>query len=142
MMKTTSANRTTKMKVIENGTVVKTVANASINYGQDLLQLKKMIELAIRLSPQDPIYTVEKVCVEIGDGKYSEIDQNELVQIQNSLFKVDPSSATSLGTKVSLKVSSILILSLYSCALSLTVTTCLDNRCMLLDLLVHPITEL
>eukprot|EP00981_Chlorochromonas_danica_P012395 scaffold4877_cov171-Ochromonas_danica.AAC.10 len=104
MMKTTSANRTTKMKVIENGTVVKTVANASINYGQDLQQLKKMIELAIRLSPQDPIYTVDKVCVEIGDGKYSEIDQNELVQIQNSLFKVDPSSATSLGTKVSLKV--------------------------------------
>jgi hypothetical protein len=109
MMKTSSANRMTKMKVIESGKVVKTVANASINYGQDLEQLKKMIEIAIRLSPQDPVYTVDKVCIEIGDGKYSEIDQNELVQIQNCLFKVDPTSANSLGSKVSLKVKIYII---------------------------------
>lgn len=94
----------TKMKVIEGGQVVKTVANASINYGQDLSQLKKMIEIAIRLSPQDPVYLVEKVTIEIGDGKYSEIDQNELLAVQNSLFKSDPSSASAIGTKVSLKV--------------------------------------
>lgn len=104
MMKTASANRMTKMKVIENGTVVKTVANASINYGQDLLQLKKMIEIAIRLSPQDPVYTVDKVCIEIGEGKYGEINQEELVQIQSTLFKAE-SAAASIGSKVSLKVS-------------------------------------
>lgn len=102
MLKTTSANRATRMKVVEDGKVVKTISNASINYGQDLVQLKKMIEIAIRLSPDDPIYTVEKLIISAGDGAEYEIDQKELELIQSTLFR--PDTAVPVGAKIQLTV--------------------------------------
>ncbi len=99
MMKV-SSNRQTKIKVIENGKVVKTVNNAAINYGQDIDQLKKMIEIAIRLSPQDPIYVADKLCVSLGEGREIDIDQGELEMIQNALFKQE----AIVGGKISMTV--------------------------------------
>jgi hypothetical protein len=106
MLKSTSANRSTRMKVIEDGVVVKTITNASINYGVEFDQLKKMIEIAIRLSPQDPIYHVEKLFISAGEGQEYEVDRKELELIQNSLFRHDsPVPAT---TKILLTVRSSL----------------------------------
>lgn len=77
----------TQIKVVEGGKVVKTIANTAINYGQDLDQLKKMIEIAIRLSPQDPVYVADKLMINLGKGKDMEMDHDELEQFQTSLFK-------------------------------------------------------
>lgn len=101
MMKGSSANRMTKIKVFEGGKCIKTITNASINYGQDFDQLRKMIEIAIRLSPQDPIYNVEKVFV-ASEGKDNELDQDGLEQFQNVLFR--PESQL-VAQKVALTVS-------------------------------------
>lgn len=113
MLKGSSANRMTKIKVYEGGKCVKTITNASINYGQDFDQLRKMIEIAIRLSPQDPIYNVEKVFVAT-EGKDTELDQTELEQFQNVLFRPENQI---VGQKVSLSVRknyvAILLLFLY-----------------------------
>ena len=88
MHKATSANRLTRMKVYEDGKIVKTISNASINYGQDLDQLKKMIEIAIRLSPQDPVYTVERIILNGGEGQDYELNPSELEMFQTSLLTV------------------------------------------------------
>ncbi len=103
MHKAASANRSTRLKVVEDGKVVKTIPNASINFGQDLEQLKKMLEIAIRLSPQDPVYTVEKIILNGGEGQDFEMDQNELELFQNSLFRTD--THTAMSNKISLTVS-------------------------------------
>lgn len=100
MLKGSSANRLTKIKVYEAGKCVKTITNASINYGQDFEQLRKMVEIAIRLSPQDPIYNVEKIFV-ANDGKDLELDQGELEQFQNVLFRPENQLP---GQKVALTV--------------------------------------
>jgi hypothetical protein len=99
-MKAASLNRMTKIRVFEKKQCVKTIPNASINYGQDIENMKKMLVLAIRLCPEDPCYTIDKVFIEIGEGKYSEMDQDKLMKVQNMRF----SSAAGLATKVSLKV--------------------------------------
>lgn len=103
MLKSASANRMTKLKVIEGGKNVKNISNVTINYGQEYEQLKKMLELAIRLSPQDPIYQVEKVyIVNPNDGTEIEINQKELEELQQSLFKPD---SMAMANKLSLTVS-------------------------------------
>lgn len=103
MLKGSSANRLTKIKVHEGGKVIKTITNASLNYGQDYEQLRKMVEIAIRLSPQDPIYNVERIfIVNPNDNKEIEFDQSELEQFQVSLFK--PENQV-VGHKISLSVS-------------------------------------
>lgn len=103
-----SSNRTTQIKVVEGGKVVKTVSNVNINYGQDLEQLKKMVEISIRLSPQDPVYTAEKLLIHLGKGKDAEIDQDELEQFQSALFKQEVAP----GAKVLMTVSN-LVMSIY-----------------------------
>jgi hypothetical protein len=102
MFKGISANRMSKIKVCESGKVIKTVSSASINYGQDFDQLRKMIEIAIRLSPQDPIYNIEKIFVVTSEGEEVEVDQQELELIQASLCKQD--ACTSMTSKISLVV--------------------------------------
>lgn len=102
MLKGVSANRMSKIKVHEAGKVVKTIPNASINYGQDMDQLKKMIEIAIRLSPQDPVYMIDKIFIVTAEGDEIEVDQHELELIQSSLFKQDVS--TSMTSKISLSI--------------------------------------
>jgi hypothetical protein len=104
MMKV-SSNRLTQIRVVEDGKVVKTVSNASINFGQDLENLKKMIEIAIRLSPQDPIYLADKLVINLNKNQDVVMDQNELEQLQNALFKQEVVP----GTKVSMTVSRRLI---------------------------------
>jgi hypothetical protein len=88
----------TKIKVYETGKCVKTITNASINYGQDYEQLRKMGENAIRLSPQDPIYNVEKIFV-ANEGKDIELDQSQLEQFQNILFRPENQLMIHVGEK-------------------------------------------
>lgn len=62
---------------MENGKQVKCVPNTTINYNLDYQSLKKMIRLAIRLSPQDPLYVVEQIifnCKNNGDIPIEESD--------------------------------------------------------------------
>lgn len=88
ILKGASANRTTKIKVFEDGKKIKTIPNASINFGQNYDGLKKMLELALRLSPTDPYYKVEKVFYSPANGSGDiEFDQSELEQFQAALFK-------------------------------------------------------
>jgi hypothetical protein len=47
-------------------TVVKTIRNVLVNYGQNYSQLKKLIEISARLSPDDPTYVVEKIRLKTG----------------------------------------------------------------------------
>lgn len=100
MLNGSSANRMTKIKVYEIGKCMKTITNASINYGQDYEQLRKMVEIAIRLSPQDPNYNVEKIFI-VSEGKDIELDQSELEQFQNILFR--PENLLT-GPKIALSV--------------------------------------
>lgn len=104
MLKSSSTNRQTRLKVFEDGNLVKTIPTASINYGVDFEQLKKMIEIAIRLCPQDPVYHVEKLFITAGADQEFEIDPKELELIKNSLFKHD--APTPVGAKITLLVSS------------------------------------
>jgi predicted HTH transcriptional regulator len=102
MLKGTTANRMTKIKVCESGKTVKTISNVSINFGQDFEQLKKMIEISIRLSPQDPLYIVDKVFIlNQSNQKEIEFNQMELEQLQSALFRPENQSLT---TKITLSV--------------------------------------
>jgi hypothetical protein len=86
-------NRTTKIKVIENGAAVKTVPNATINFGLDHATFKKMISLAIRLSPQDPLYEVNDITLH---GKTDDKDliiedvetEDDEVQMKTKIKKI------------------------------------------------------
>jgi hypothetical protein len=60
-----------------------------------------MVEIAIRLSPQDPIYQADKLSVSLGEGRDIDVDHNELEMLQNALFKQD----IILGGKVTMTVS-------------------------------------
>ena len=83
------SNRITRIKVIELGKPNKCIPNATINYNLDFHSLKRMVKLAIRLSPQDPLYEVEKILV-IGNvnGKNSEellLEEGEMEMVKTKI---------------------------------------------------------
>lgn len=99
-------NRMTKIKVIENGVTVKTVPNATINFGLDHATFKKMISLAIRLSPQDPLYEVNEIILHaksednnlIIEDVESEEDEVQIkTKIKKILSTLSPFEALSLS---------------------------------------------
>lgn len=62
-----SVNRQTRIRLVENGKVIKTISNAIVNFSLDYQSLQKMISLAIRLSPQDPLYEINEVVLNTKD---------------------------------------------------------------------------
>jgi len=62
-----TTNRQTRIRVHESGGgLIKTIPNATINFSLDCLTFKKMVSLAIRLSPQDPLYEINEIYLSLG----------------------------------------------------------------------------
>lgn len=70
-------NRSTRIRVYETGGSgpIKVIPNATINFSLDCLTFKKMVSLAIRLSPQDPLYEINEIFLALGkvEGKEKEV---------------------------------------------------------------------
>ena len=106
---TMSGNRATRIRITENGKLVKTIPNATINYSLHYDLFKKMIGLAIRLSPQDPLYEVEQIMFNVKDkeGEDFSLDSEGAIEkikkIASRYTSVlnSPSSADTLTLTVS-----------------------------------------
>lgn len=102
-MKSSSANRSTLIKIVEEGSTIKAL-NASINYNQGYDALKKMIELSLRLSPQDPVYNVEQIIVTGRDGSDLSLEEFHKDLRENLTAGATPSKG-SAPNKIVLSVS-------------------------------------
>lgn len=76
-----SCNKPTRIRLVENGRVVKTIPNAILNYNLDYNSLKKFVGIVVRLSPQDPIYDIDTILIQ-KDGDDVELDDNELEKLK------------------------------------------------------------
>lgn len=99
MFRNTSANRSTRIKLIEGGKVTK-VINSNVNYSLDYDQFKKILEVSIRLSPQDPIYIIDKIFIHNENNENIELNEVEMDRVLKNISLTD-----SLSTKYNLSVS-------------------------------------
>ena len=79
-----SANRSTSIKVVENGNTVKSVTT-NVNYKESVKSLKKILEFSIKLRPDEPNYEVTQVFIK-ADGVYEEITEENIESIRSSLY--------------------------------------------------------
>ena len=58
-----------KIKIYDNNTLhdAKIVALKGLNFRQDYEALIRFLEMAIRKSPTDPIYSIKKICLKAKD---------------------------------------------------------------------------
>ena len=98
-------NRITRIKVVENGKTVKVIPNATINYNLDFNSMKKMVKLAIRLSPQDPLYEVDNMIVFGKENEEIPIIEDDM-ELPKSIIRASSTPQAILnGEPISMTVS-------------------------------------
>ena len=100
-------NRITRIKVIENGKQVKSIPNATINYNLDFNSLKKMIRLAIRLSPQDPLYDVDQIIVNTKSNEEVAMSEAEIDVAKSIISQASSAAAIINGEAITLTVKTL-----------------------------------
>lgn len=96
-----SSNRLTKIKIVSlNGSFIKTIPNASLNYNLGYDAFVKMLGLSMRLSPQDPIYDIQEVMLHTNqqDSLSSVVLDKESSKVLNFVLKQTSSSSLVLLT--------------------------------------------
>ena len=79
-----AGNRSTRIRLVEylelgddhaqgGEQVFKTLPNVKLNYGQKFCDLKKMIEISLRLRPDDPTYSIEQIRIKT-KGEFNELN--------------------------------------------------------------------
>lgn len=84
MFRNSSANRSTKIKLIEGGKVAK-VINSNVNYSLEYDQFKKILEVSIRLSPQDPVYIIDKIILHNENNENIELNEAEMDRVLKNI---------------------------------------------------------